>query len=120
MSAVPDIPCGSVCTSACDVAASEGSGQMVDEGAHNRWQATARREDQVDNAILRAPLRENMHQAAARQFASTGVIWQEGHTKPGDGGITKRHKIDAGHPRLMTDRAYLTIRPEEFPYDLAH
>jgi hypothetical protein len=68
--------------SACDLAVSEGSGQMVDEGAHNRRQATARREDQVDNAILRAPLREDMHQAAARQFASASVIRQEGHTKP--------------------------------------
>jgi hypothetical protein len=55
---------------------------MVDEGAHNWRQATARHEDQVDNAVLRAPLREDMHQATARQFASAGVIRQEGHTKP--------------------------------------
>jgi hypothetical protein len=38
---------------------------MVDEGAHNRRQATARREDQVDNAILRAPLREDSIRPAA-------------------------------------------------------
>jgi hypothetical protein len=78
---------------------------MVDEGAHNRGQTTSRREDQVDNAVLRAPLREDMHQATTRQFASAGVIRQAGHTKPSDGGITKRHEIDAGHPRLMADRA---------------
>ena len=61
-----------------------------------------------------------MHQATARQFASAGVIRQEGHTKPSDGGITKRLEIDAGHPRFMTDRAELVIWPGEFPHDLAH
>ena len=106
--------------SARDVAVSEGSGQMVDEGAHNRRQAAARREDQVDNAVLRAPLREDMRQTAIPQFASAGMIRQKGHTEARDGGVTERLEIDTRHPWFVPDQASLVIRPRELPHDLAH
>jgi pimeloyl-ACP methyl ester carboxylesterase len=80
----------------------EGSGQMIDEGAHYRRQATTRCEDEVDDAVLRAPLREDMRQCAARKFASTSVVRQERHAKSGHCGVAKRQEIDTGHPRLMS------------------
>jgi hypothetical protein len=51
---------------------------MINERPHHWRQATARGEDQVDNAVLRAPLREDMRQAPAREFASAGMVRQQG------------------------------------------
>ena len=106
--------------STCDFPMPEGSSQMIDEGAYYRRQAAARREDEVDDAVLREPLREDMRQSAARQFASTSVVRQERHTKSGHRGVAKRQEIDTGHSRLMADRARVALWPDELPDDLPH
>ena len=107
-------------SSAYDLSEPEGSGQMVDEGTNDRRQAAACREDEMNDALPRMPLREDVDQAALRQLASAGMVRQECHPEPSNRRVTKGEEINASHARFMADRALRAIRSGERPGDLAH
>jgi hypothetical protein len=105
---------------AYDLPVPEGPCQMVDEGANNRRQATARREDEMNDAVVGTPLREDMGQAALRQLASAGMFRQECHSEPSNRRFAKGEEINAGHARFVADRTLRAIGPGERPDHLAH
>ena len=67
----------------------------------------------MNDAVLGIPLREDMDQAALRQFAPAGMLRQECHPEPGNRRVAKGEEINASQARFVADRTLCAILPGE-------
>ena len=93
---------------------------MVNECAYNWRQATPGRENQMNDAFSGLPLREDVDQAAARQFAPARMIRKKCYAKASHRGIANRLEVNAGHPRFVANGAWFSFWSRELPDDFTH
>jgi hypothetical protein len=64
----------------------KGLGEVIDESSDGRQHAPGRREDQVDDALWRAPLRQDVDERAAAHVLHAAVLGQQCDAEPGERG----------------------------------
>jgi hypothetical protein len=67
---------------------------MIDESSDGLQHASGRREDQVDDALWRAPLGQDMHEPAAAHVLHAAVLGQQRHAEPSE-------RRGAQHPKVF-------------------
>jgi hypothetical protein len=84
----------------------KGWGEVIDESSDGRQHAPGRREDQVNDALWRAPLGQDVDERAAAHILHAAVLGQERHAEPRERGGAQHPEFFATQTRRVNVAAF--------------
>jgi hypothetical protein len=98
----------------------KGLGKVIDESSDGRQHAPGRREDQVDDALWRAPLGQDVDERAAAHVLHAAVLGQKRHAEPGERGGAQHPEVFATQTGRVNVAAFFAFRAHKVPSIAIH
>jgi hypothetical protein len=98
----------------------KGLGEVINESSDGRQHAPGRREDQVDDALWRAPLGQNVDKRAAAHVLHATVLGQECHAESGKRGGAQHPEVFATQTGCVNVATFFACRAHKVPSIAIH